>query len=83
MYLYLALTAAGLLAAAVGAKAGLFPRWSFLATLAGAPFWLASARAARHTWDTPRQFIPAVKNIVLCYLVGTGVFTLTLLWGGR
>ena len=25
----------------------------------------------------------AVKNIVLCYLVGTGVFTLTLLWGTR
>lgn len=83
MFLYLALTALGLAMASVGAAAGWFPRWAFLASLAGLPFWLASAKAAWHTWDTPRRFIPAVKNIVLCYLVGTGVFTLTLLWGAR
>jgi 1,4-dihydroxy-2-naphthoate polyprenyltransferase len=81
MYLYLALSAAGLLTAAVGAKAGLFPGAAGLAALAGAPFWLLSARAAWTTYDTPRKFIPAVKNIVLCYIAGTTVFSLALLAG--
>jgi 1,4-dihydroxy-2-naphthoate octaprenyltransferase len=79
MYLYLALTAVGLLVAVIGSAAGLFPRWSWLAALAGFPLWLASAKAARTTYDTPRLFIPAVRNIVLCYIAGTAVFTLTLL----
>lgn len=79
MFLYLALTAVGLSMAVIGSAAGVFPKWAWLAALAGLPFWAASARAAWTTYDTPRQFIPAVKNIVLCYLVGTGVFTLTLL----
>ena len=79
MYLYLALTACGLLTAVAGSAAGVFPRWSWLAALAGLPLWIASARAARTTFDTPRLFIPAVRNIVLCYIAGTGVFTLSLL----
>jgi 1,4-dihydroxy-2-naphthoate octaprenyltransferase len=63
----------------VGAALGVFPRYAAGAALAGLPLWLNSAAAAWSTYDTPRQFIPAVKNIVLCYLVGTLVFTLALL----
>jgi 1,4-dihydroxy-2-naphthoate polyprenyltransferase len=58
---------------------GVFPRWGGWAALGGLPLWGASAKAAWTTWDTPRQFIPAVKNIVLCYLVGTALFTVGLL----
>jgi 1,4-dihydroxy-2-naphthoate octaprenyltransferase len=79
MFLYLALTLLGLLTAVAGSAAGVFPRWSWLAGAAGLPLWIASLRAARTTYDTPRLFIPAVRNIVLCYIVGTAVFTLTLL----
>jgi 1,4-dihydroxy-2-naphthoate polyprenyltransferase len=80
MYLYLALAAAGLLVALLGAVAGYFPKATALTFVAGLPLWILSGRAAWTTYDTPRQFIPAVKNIVLCYLVGTGVFTAALLF---
>lgn len=78
MYLYLAIASLGLLTALAGAAAGVFPRSAALAFLAGLPLLIASARAAWTTYDTPRLFIPAVKYIVLCYLVGTGVFTAAL-----
>lgn len=81
MYLYLALTAAGLAVAAIGALAGPFPRTALFAALAGLFFWLRSARAAKNTYDTPRQFIPAVKNIVLCYSAATSLFALALVFG--
>lgn len=81
MYLYLALTAAGLLVAAGGALAGVFPPMAILAAAAGLPLWYFSARAAWTTYDTPRQFIHAVKNIVLCYSAATSVFALALAVG--
>jgi 1,4-dihydroxy-2-naphthoate octaprenyltransferase len=83
MLLYLALAAGGLAVSAVGAAAGWFPRIASLAALAGLPFWGLSARAAWTTYDTPRKFIPAVKNIVLCYIAGTTVFSLALLASRR
>ena len=79
VYLYLALSAAGLLVALAGALSHVFPIWCCLTALAGLPLWFASARAAWTTWDTPRKFIPAVKNIVLCYGVSTAVFAVALL----
>ncbi len=78
VYLYLALAFAGLCVAFAGSALGVFPRYCGLACGAGLPLWLASAKAAWTTWDTPRKFIPAVKNIVLCYAVATSVFTLAL-----
>lgn len=78
MLLYLALAAAGLLVVVGGALAGVFPKASLLAAAAGLPLLAASGRHAWTTYDTPRRFIPAVKNIVLCYAVATTVFTLTL-----
>jgi 1,4-dihydroxy-2-naphthoate octaprenyltransferase len=81
MYLYLALAAAGLLTALIGAVAGVFPKISGAVALAGFWFWMVSARAAATTWNTPRLFIPAVKSIVLCYAVATAVFAASLLGG--
>ncbi len=80
--LYAGLALAGLIVAAVGAVAGLFPSTAVFATLAGLPLWAASVHSARQTWDTPRHFLPAVRNIVLCYAVATGVLALTVV-GGR
>lgn len=67
-YLYLALSALGLL---IAAKISL---WS----LAGVPFWVGSLIAGRDTWDTPRMFIPAVKRIVQCYAVTTTILALAV-----
>jgi 1,4-dihydroxy-2-naphthoate octaprenyltransferase len=67
-YLYLALSALGL---AVGAA---MSPWA----LVGVPLWAMSAWAGRHTWDTPRLFIPAVKHIVQCYAVTTTVFAIAI-----
>jgi 1,4-dihydroxy-2-naphthoate octaprenyltransferase len=83
VYLYLALSAAGLLTALIGSLTGVFPFWCWLAVLGGLPLWLSSAEAAWTTWDTPRKFIPAVKNIVLCYGVSTTIFAAALLTGIR
>jgi len=81
--LYLGFAGAGLCVALCGAAAGLFPRAAVLAAAAGAPFLWASGRAAAKTWDTPRLFVPAVRSIVLCYVVTTTLFTVAIAWGGR
>ncbi len=79
--LYLALSAAGLMAAAVGALSGVFPRSASLAAAAGLPLWYASLKAGRETWDTPRLFVPAVMRIVQCYALTTAVFALAVAFG--
>ncbi len=73
VHLYLSLAALGLLAASAGALSGVFPLSAAVATLAGLPFLVASAYHAYAAYDTPRLFIPAVKNIVLCYISATGL----------
>ncbi len=79
--LYLGLAAAGLLSAVLGAAAKIFPVSALLAAAAGAPFLALSARSAWETFDTPRLFIPAVRNIVLCYVVATGAFIVSVFLG--
>ena len=79
VWLYLGLSASGLFVSLIGAGLGVSPKCSALAALAGLPFWILSAKSALKTWDSPRLFVPAIKNIVLCYLVTTSVFTLSLL----
>ncbi len=79
VFLYLGFSALGLMVAVVGAVLGVFPKGAFLAALIGLPFWILSAKTALNAWDSPRLFIPAIKNIVLCYLVATSVFTLSLI----
>jgi len=33
------------------------------------PLLVKSGRVARETYETPRAFVPAVRNVVTCYLV--------------
>ena len=78
VYLYLGLAVAGLSVVLAGSAAGIFPGRCAAAALLGLPFVAMSGRAALRTWDTPRLFVPAVRYIVLCYLVATTAFTLLL-----
>lgn len=78
---YLGLAALGLTVPVLGAAAGVFPKWTLIA-LAAWPLWIVSARAARGTYETPRDFVPAVRYIVLCYLAGTTLFTAALAFAG-
>lgn len=79
VFLYLGLSALGLFVAIAGAASGVFPKAAFFAALSGLPFWILSAKTALNAWDSPRLFVPAIKNIVLCYLISTSSFTLALL----
>src|SRR5688572_29663195 len=71
--LYVALAGAGLAVAPVGVALGAFPPASLLALLA-LPWVVQSARHARLTYTAPRQFLPAMRHMVMAYLVGTGLF---------
>ncbi len=74
VYLYLGLAAAALLVDVAGVAAGVFP-WPCLASLLALPLLVSSARCAVHTYETPREFIPAIRSIVACYLVAVALFT--------
>jgi 1,4-dihydroxy-2-naphthoate octaprenyltransferase len=43
------------------------------------PLLLESGRIARTTYETPRAFVPAVRNIVACYLVAVLLLTAGIL----
>lgn len=75
VWLYLVLAAAGLLAVLTGVIAGTFPT-PCLAALLALPLLLLSARRARHTFESPRQFVPAIRSIVSCYMVAVSLFIL-------
>jgi 1,4-dihydroxy-2-naphthoate octaprenyltransferase len=66
--LYVALASAGLIVVPIGVVAGVLP-WPCLAALLAVPLLVKSGRIARATYETPRAFVPAVRNIVTCYLV--------------
>ena len=72
--LYLALAGAGLAVVAAGVVAGIFPV-ACLAALAAVPLVAMSARCARAHYAAPRQFLPAMRHMVLAYLVATGLFS--------
>jgi 1,4-dihydroxy-2-naphthoate octaprenyltransferase len=73
VWLYLALAAAGLMTVVAGVAAGVFPV-ACLAALLALPLLVASARAALHTYESPRQFVPAIRAVVSCYLVAVALF---------
>ncbi len=73
VFVYLGLALLGLCVPVIGAALGIFPKWTLL-TLCAFPFWLTSRREALLHYDTPRDFVPAVRSIVLCYLTGTSLF---------
>ncbi len=78
VWLYLALAAAGLVVAAAGVAAGVFPP-ACLATLLAAPLLVQSARVAVRTYESPRQFVPAIRAVVACYLVAVALFGVGIL----
>ncbi len=80
-YLYLAMSAIGLLTIPAAVAAGIFPAATLLAAAAGLPLWVISLRAGATTWDTPRLFMPAIRAIVQCYALTTAVFALTVAFG--
>jgi len=78
VWLYLGLAAAGLLVVVAGVGAGVFPS-ACLAALLALPFFVTSARAAAGTYESPRQFLPAIRAIVACYLVAVTLFGVGIL----
>jgi 1,4-dihydroxy-2-naphthoate polyprenyltransferase len=78
VWLYLSLAAGGLLAATLGVIVGEFPT-ACLAALLALPLLIASARRAIHTYESPRNFVPAVRSIVACYLVAVSLFAIGVL----
>src|SRR5262249_42776755 len=79
--LYLALAASALGVVIIGVALGAFPIASAAALLA-LPLLVASGRTARTTFETPRAFVPAVRQIVACYLVAVLLFTAGILVSG-
>ena len=82
--LYNGLSALALVIAGLGVAAGLFPVPCLIA-LAAAPLVMLSYLRARHSYASPRAFVPAVRAIVQAYLVAASGFTLGLLvhaWTG-
>jgi 1,4-dihydroxy-2-naphthoate octaprenyltransferase len=79
VWLYLVLAAAGLAAAAGGVIAGVFPL-ACLAALLALPLLVKSARVGARSYESPRQFVPAIRAVVGCYLVAVTLFGVGLLW---
>jgi 1,4-dihydroxy-2-naphthoate octaprenyltransferase len=75
--LYLGLASAALLVALFGVIEGVFPPLC-LATLLALPLLISSGRLAVGTYNTPRQFVPAIRSIVSCYAVAVALFTLAV-----
>ena len=77
VFLYLVLATGGLTVVLTGVLAGIFPL-ACLTALFALPLLLASGRAAMTTYETPRDFIPAIRAIVSCYMVAVTLFTLAI-----
>ena len=73
VWLYLGLATAGLMTVVAGTAAGMFPAAS-LAALLALPLLVSSARAGYRTYESPRQFVPAIRAIVGCYFVAVAMF---------
>jgi 1,4-dihydroxy-2-naphthoate octaprenyltransferase len=80
VWLYVALAGAGLLTAPAGVAFGEFPKLC-LATLLALPLLAVSARQAIGSYESPRRFVPAIRSILSCYVVGVSLFAAgVLLW---
>jgi len=58
--------------------AGAFPV-TCLAVAAALPLLVSSARIAVRTYASPREFVPAIRAIVGCYLLAVTLFTVGIL----
>jgi len=81
LYASLAFVAVALLALTAAVGAGALPLASTVAAAAGAVLVALSLREGRAHWDSPRQFVPAIRRIVLAYLVAAGGLLASLLVG--
>jgi 1,4-dihydroxy-2-naphthoate octaprenyltransferase len=79
--LYVALSLTALAVVVAGVLARVFPV-ACLAALLALPFIIASAVRARTTFEQPRRFLPAVRSIVLGYVVACGLFVVGILAPG-
>jgi 1,4-dihydroxy-2-naphthoate octaprenyltransferase len=77
--LYVGLAGAALGVVAAGVVAGFFPA-GCLAALLALPLLVASWRRAQSTFENPRQFVPAIRSIVRCYVVAVTLFAAGVLW---
>lgn len=73
VHLYLGLAMAGLAIVIGGAIAGIFPRGTLFSLLA-LPFVATSAHSAIRTFSKPKAFLPAMRSMVVAYLVVTALF---------
>ena len=73
VWLYLGLAAAGIAVAIAGVVAGAFPV-ACLAIAAAVPLLVSSGRNAVRTYASPREFVPAIRAIVGCYLLAVALF---------
>jgi 1,4-dihydroxy-2-naphthoate octaprenyltransferase len=78
VYLYLGLACGGFLLVGVGVAAGAFPSTA-LAVMLAVPLVAASGRCAFRAHSKPRDFQPAMRSMVLAYLVATFFFTAAIL----
>jgi 1,4-dihydroxy-2-naphthoate polyprenyltransferase len=81
--LYLTLAGSALAVVVLGVAFGEFPP-GCLAALIALPLIVVSGRRALPTYESPREFIPAVRSIVSAYAVAVLLFTLGILthaWG--
>jgi 1,4-dihydroxy-2-naphthoate octaprenyltransferase len=71
--LYLGLAATALVVVVAGVAARVFPL-ACAAALVALPWLVASAARARTTYEQPRRFLPAIRSIILCYVIAVGLF---------
>jgi 1,4-dihydroxy-2-naphthoate octaprenyltransferase len=81
VWLYLGLAAAGFAVVVIGVAEDLFPP-ECLATLLATPLVAASGGHAVRTFNTPREFVPAMRCMVLAYVAATGLFIAGVLVSG-
>ena len=74
VYLYLTLAGAGLVVIVMGVIARAFPPLALVCLAALVPV-ITSARCALRNSSAPRQFLPAMRAMVVAYIVVTGLFT--------
>lgn len=77
VFLYIGLAGAALAAIPAGVAIGILPAGS-LAALAAIPFVIASGRHARRHASAPRQFLPAMRHMVIAYVIATGLLVATV-----
>jgi len=78
VWLYVALAGAGLAVAAAGAALGAFPKSCWAALLA-LPLLVASARRGIRSYESARDFRPAIGSILACYVIAVSLFAAGIL----